>query len=95
MEMEEMTECLGDGGGGYGYSGGGPYRVPAARAPPGTTEGGAAERETAGRTEDLGGGDGGDQDGGSGDATLGRQKPPGWGQMSVTQRRHWRKRRHG
>ena len=86
METGEMTEGLGDGGGGYGHSGGGPYRVPAARVPPGTTEGGAAERETVGRTEDLGGG---------GDTTLGRQKPPGWGQMSATQRRHWRKRRHG
>ena len=54
-----MTEGRGDGGGGYGHSGGCPCRVPAARAPPGVFEGGAAEMETAGESaEDLG--DGGD-----------------------------------
>ena len=65
METEEMTEGLGDGGGGYGHSGGGPYRVPAARAPPSTTEGEAAERETAETTGNLGDSGGGrDQEGG-------------------------------
>jgi hypothetical protein len=71
METEEMTEGRGDGGGGYGHSGGCPYRVPAARAPPGTTEGGAADMETAETTGDLGdSGRGGDQDGG-GSGTMG------------------------
>ena len=71
METVGRTEGPGDGGVGYGHSGGGFCRVPAACAPPGTTEGGAAERETAGRAEGLGdSGGGGDQDGG-GSGTMG------------------------
>ena len=48
----ETTEGPSDGGEGYGHSGGGPHRVPAARDPPGATGGGAAEMET---TETTGG----------------------------------------
>ena len=84
MEMEETTEGLGDGGEGYGRSGGGPYRVPAARAPPGTTERGATERETAETAVE---------------ALAGRPAGPLhrrdmddlWAAMSRTQRKNWLK----
>ena len=54
MKTKETTGYLGDGGGGDGHSGSGPYRGPAARAQPGTSEGGAADIETAETTEDHG-----------------------------------------
>ena len=38
MKTKETTGYLGDGGGGDGHSGSGPYRGPAARAQPGTSE---------------------------------------------------------
>ena len=82
METEETTGGLGDRGGGYGHSGGGPYRVLAARAPPGTTGGGAAETEMAGTTEgldDVGGG-------------YGHPRPADWPQMTSRQRKHWHQR---
>ena len=67
METGEMNEDLGDGRGGYGSSGGALCRGPAARAPPGVFEGGAAEMETEGESaEDLGDGGGGDDHGGGG-----------------------------
>ena len=103
METEEMNEGPGDGGGGYGHSGGGPFREPAARAPYGASDGGAAGRETAGMTEGLGDGGGGDQDGGSSGRTGGgnrglgrpvRSKPAEWGRMTKGQRRNWNKRQH-
>ena len=92
-----MTEGLGNGGGGYGHSGGGPYRVPAARAPPGTTEGGAVERETAGDLGDGGGGNDHDSGGGGGGVDTecpSRPKPARWPQMTNSQRRNWYRRRN-
>ena len=107
METGETNEGPGDGVGDYGHSGGGPFREPAARAPYGASDGGAAGRETAGMTEGLGDGGGGDQDGGNSGRTGGGNRglgptvtdttpirPGNWKQLTTTQQRNWRK-RHG